>query len=248
VTTQTNQIQTGWDVYGSDGEKIGTIDEVGANYVVVQKGFFFPTDIYIPTSAVTSVGEDRVEISATKDSVEGQGWDQPPVADAGAETYAGDTSYETTDVRTTDDAYVGAAPTDTTDTYADTSDSGTIERREEQLQARTREEQAGEVRISKDVVHEEQSIDVPVTREEVQVSSRQVDRPASGDAFSDQDIAVPVMEEDVEVTKEARVVEEFDVDKQTYQDTERVTDTVRKERVDIDETGNVRRDDDRSNR
>jgi uncharacterized protein (TIGR02271 family) len=97
-------------------------------------------------------------------------------------------------------------------------------------------------------VHEEQSIDVPVTREEVQVSSRQVDRPASGDAFSDQDIAVPVMEEDVEVTKEARVVEEFDVDKQTYQDTERVTDTVRKERVDIDETGNVRRDDDRSNR
>ena len=42
------------DVYGSDGEKVGSIVAVYPNYLVVEKGFFFPTDYYIPVSAVNA--------------------------------------------------------------------------------------------------------------------------------------------------------------------------------------------------
>ena len=48
-TFEMSQIQTGWDVYGSDGEKVGDIADVGPDYFIVQKGFFFPTDIYVPS-------------------------------------------------------------------------------------------------------------------------------------------------------------------------------------------------------
>ncbi|MDP9350240.1 MAG: DUF2382 domain-containing protein, partial [Chloroflexota bacterium] len=46
-------------------------------------------------------------------------------------------------------------------------------------------------------------------------------------------------EEEVEVRKEVRVAEELEIDKTVVQDTERVTDTVRREEVHIDQVGDV---------
>ncbi|MDQ3855912.1 MAG: YsnF/AvaK domain-containing protein [Chloroflexota bacterium] len=97
------------------------------------------------------------------------------------------------------------------------------------------------MRVSKDVVEEEQTLEVPVTREEVHVQSRVVDRPVtdSTTAFTEDVIEVPVREEDVQVRKEARVAEELEIEKRAVQETERVTDTVRKERVNVEESGDV---------
>src|SRR3712207_6009969 len=90
-------ITEGTDVYGSDGEKVGSVVAVQPNYVVVEKGFFFPTDYYIPTSAVASYDDGRVYLSVTKDEALNQGWDTEPtgdyVADVGTTTTA--TTYET---------------------------------------------------------------------------------------------------------------------------------------------------------
>ena len=47
-STESSQINVGDDVYGSDGDKVGTVAEVQPSYIVVEKGFFFPTDYYIP--------------------------------------------------------------------------------------------------------------------------------------------------------------------------------------------------------
>ncbi|MDQ3554080.1 MAG: YsnF/AvaK domain-containing protein, partial [Chloroflexota bacterium] len=55
------------------------------------------------------------------------------------------------------------------------------------------------------------------------------------DAFSGESISVPVMEEQVEVRKVPRAVEEVEISKVQTQDTEVVSDTVRKEQVDIDQ-------------
>ena len=202
---QAGQIETGWDVYDSNGDELGDVSDVGPNYIVVEKGWLFPTDIYIPTSAIASVAPDRVQLNLAKDAIENQGWSEPPQAAAGYATDA------------------------------------TLERREERLDVGKQAVQTGEVRIAKEVVEQEESVDVPVTREEVQVTSRQVDRPATGEAFQDAEVAIPVSEERVTVDKEARVVEELDVDRVARQDTERVTDTVRREEFRIDEEGDVRR-------
>ena len=48
-------LQNGMDVYGADDAKLGTIHEVRDNYFIVEKGFFFPKDYYIPVSAIEGV-------------------------------------------------------------------------------------------------------------------------------------------------------------------------------------------------
>src|SRR5687767_6253014 len=77
-TTESNQINVGDDVYGSDGDKVGTVADVQSSYLVVEKGFFFPTDYYIPMSAVTSAGNGQVQLNVAKDAALNSGWDTVP--------------------------------------------------------------------------------------------------------------------------------------------------------------------------
>ncbi len=117
-----------------------------------------------------------------------------------------------------------------------------VQRYEEELVAEKTPRKVGEVRISKDVVEEEQELEVPVRREAVRVRRRVVDRPAAdtSEAFQREGaIEVPVREEDVEITKGVRVAEELEIEKRAVQDTEQVTDTVRKERIDVQQEGDV---------
>jgi uncharacterized protein (TIGR02271 family) len=213
-----DQLQAGWSVHDRDGEKIGDIEEVGQNYLLVQKGLFFPKDLYIPMSYVTAADarDSSVTINASKHEVETLGWDGPPAE--------GD--WDTTR---------GAAS-------ASQEDSVTIPLREERIEAERRQRDAGEVNVGKRVVEQQQDFEVPVTREEVDITRRRVDRPAdAGDAIVDdgETVRVPVRAEDVDVRKNARVVEEVQVSKRPVTETKRVSETVRREEVDVDETGDV---------
>jgi uncharacterized protein (TIGR02271 family) len=123
----------------------------------------------------------------------------------------------------------------TTATATDTDDHDVIERREERLVVDKDVEKAGEVRIGKNVVEDRQAVDVPVSREEVNLERRAVDRPATGDSLTDESIDVPVYEERVKTGKEARVVEELEVGKTATTDTKRVEDTVRREEFEIED-------------
>jgi uncharacterized protein (TIGR02271 family) len=114
-----------------------------------------------------------------------------------------------------------------------------IQLHEEQLHARTRPVETGEVKVTKDVVAEEQSIDVPVRREEVYIERQPVDRPATGADFQREEIRVPVREEQVQVDKTAVVREEIEVGKRPVQETEHVSDTVRREEAHIERSGDV---------
>jgi uncharacterized protein (TIGR02271 family) len=112
----------------------------------------------------------------------------------------------------------------------------TIDVHEEELTASTRPVERGEVRINKEVIEEQQTLEVPVTEEEVEVTRRRVDRDVTVDdhAFEEGTIEVPLRGEEVDVEKRARVVEEIDVDKTARTHNERVTDTVRREEVNIE--------------
>src|SRR5919204_2840532 len=58
-----------------------------------------------------------------------------------------------------------------------TAEEGTLQLREEELQARKTPVETGQVTLGKDVVEEQKTVEVPVTREEVYVERRAVDRP-----------------------------------------------------------------------
>jgi uncharacterized protein (TIGR02271 family) len=214
--TSTN-IMTGAEVFGADGEKVGTVAAVYPGYIVVEKGFFFPTDYYIPMSAVASADNNQVYLNLAKDAALQSGWDAQPTD---LETASFDTSL-TTDM---------------------TDEEIRVPVMEEELTATVRAQEAGAVRIEKDVVTEQRTLDVPVTEERVRVERRVVDRPVSAaDAasFEDTVIEVPLRSETVDVQKQARVAEEVVVSKEAVERTERVSDTVRKEEVFVDEDATV---------
>ena len=213
--TYATQIRQGLSVYGSDGEKIGEVSGVADNYFVIEKGFIFTTDIFVPLSAVANVDEDGLRLSMTKDQVENEDWSEAPA----------EGSY--------DDAGDRTASYDS----ADASDTDRLERREERLTVDKTTQEAGRVSVGKHVEEDRQSVDVPVEREEVTLERHAVDRPATGDTLTEDSIDVPVYEENVETGKEARVVEELEVGKRTVTDTEHVEDTVRREEFDIDDDG-----------
>lgn len=134
-----------------------------------------------------------------------------------------------------------------TETNSDTEEER-LRLHEERLNVDKERVQTGEVNVSKHVVEDQQSIEVPVEREEVYVERRKVDHNASGtDAFVDENdsIHVPLSEEKVVVSKEDVVSEEIVVGKRKVRDTETVSETVRREEADIDEGTDTRTDVDR---
>src|SRR5829696_8027238 len=223
-----NQINVGDDVYGSDGDKVGTVAEVQSGYIVVEKGFFFPTDYYIPMSAIASAGDGQVNLNVTKDAALNSGWETVP-----------DTGTVLTDVDI--NATGGARSPGQTEIGAyevAAEDELRIPVMEEELTATVREQEAGAVRIEKRVVEEDRVLEVPVTDEQIRVERRIVDRPVGVNetqAFEEIVIDVPVTSEQVELQKQARVAEEIVVSKEATQRTERVSDTVRREEVYVDE-------------
>lgn len=244
----TFDIREGMDIIGSDGEKIGSVDHFEGDDIVV-KGGLFSGDQVIPISAIAQADADQAYLNVTKDAAQNGQWL------AETETMTGTQTTMATDqtLGTTGSTYADTTPGGTMDrdqqpfthdqdssrTHVNEDDDIKVELAEEELSARKRGVDRGDVRIDKTVVAEEQTLDVPVTEERVNVSRRSVDRGVSADdtAFEGGTIEVPVRGEEVDVRKDARVTEEIDISKDAVQETERVTDTVRREEAQIDESG-----------
>ncbi len=227
---QGSEIPAGTEVFGADGEKVGAVAAAYPGYIVVEKGIFFPTDYYIPTSAIASYDGDQLYLSVPRDAALQSGWDAVP-ADLETATFGTTMTTDTTDMT------MGTARVDAARGSGD--EEIAIPVREEELTATVRAQEAGAVRIGKDIVTEQRSIDVPITEERVRVERRVVDRAVNADdaeAFTDTVIEVPLRSEVVDVQKTARVTGEVVLNKEAVERTERVTDTVRREEVFVDES------------
>lgn len=71
-------IDVSWTVYAADGEKVGTIDEVHPQYLVVGTGLIFHRERYIPVSAITVVERDAVYLNVSSGEIDERGWQQLP--------------------------------------------------------------------------------------------------------------------------------------------------------------------------
>ncbi|MFN8665103.1 MAG: PRC and DUF2382 domain-containing protein [Thermomicrobiales bacterium] len=242
----TTPVQIGDDVYGNDGDKVGTVADVQPTYLVVEKGFFFPTDYYIPFSAITQVNDGQVVLNVSKDTALHSGWDTVPEATNDA-IMTGDRGWDlasevaaTDRVLAEDTGRVNAGVPRQAAYEATSEDEIVIPVREEELTATVRETEAGAARIQKRVVAEDRVLEVPVTEEQIRVERRVVDRPATAidaDAFQETVIDVPLTQQEVELRKQARVAEEVVVSKEAIQHTEQVRGTVRREEVDVVDEG-----------
>ena len=102
--------------------------------------------------------------------------------------------------------------------------------------------QRGEVRLRKEVVTENQTVEVPVTREELVIERTTPSgdaRANAGEIGTDEEIRVPLSEERARVEKQPVVNEEVRVGKRAVQNTERVSQDVRHEELRVDKDGDV---------
>lgn len=275
------QIRPDMDVLASNDEKVGDVDRLEGDYIVVKKGFFFPTDYYIPTSAIASIGEDRLYLTETKETMRDQGWDTaPPAGAVRGGTLSNDTSPQPHIGMSYDDERAAGIDTaaipeehladhnhdhnhqeerverdlpfphyaDHAQSHIDDTGSDTIRvpLTEEELTATRRSVDRGAVRVEKDVVEEDRSLDVPVIEEEVHVARRRVDCDVEPEetAFEQETLEVPVRGEEVDVRKRACVTEEVDVAKKPVERTQHVTGKVRREEAHVEDASGTVADDD----
>jgi len=117
-----------------------------------------------------------------------------------------------------------------------------VQRSEEELRAGTREREAGSLNVRKRVRTDREQVRVPVKHEEVNVERVPVNEEASGAEIGEDEVSVPVVEEEVVTDKRAVVKEELNIRKDVVEDEEVVEEDVRKEEVDVDDETTGRRD------
>jgi uncharacterized protein (TIGR02271 family) len=131
------------------------------------------------------------------------------------------------------------------DTSGPTTDSA-MTRSEERLHVGTQRVEAGRARLRKYVVTENQTVTVPVSREEVHVEREPITDANIGDALdgpaiSEEEHEVTLHAEQPVVEKEAVPVERVRLDTETVTEQRQVSDSVRKEQIELDTDGANRR-------
>ncbi|CAA9478432.1 MAG: hypothetical protein AVDCRST_MAG05-1118 [uncultured Rubrobacteraceae bacterium] len=116
-----------------------------------------------------------------------------------------------------------------------------VQRSEEELRAGTREREAGSVKVRKRVRTDRESIEVPTRHEEVSVERVPVSGEATDAQIGEDEVDVPVTEEEVVTDKRAVAKEEVRLRKDVVEGTEVVEDDVRREEIDVEDS-TTRRD------
>jgi len=131
------------------------------------------------------------------------------------------------------------------DTSGPTTDDA-MTRSEEELHVGTTQQEAGRTRLRKYVVEDEVTQTVPVKREEVRIEREPITdanagNATDGPAISEEEHEVVLHEEEVVTEKRAVPKERIRVDKETVTDEQQVSETLRKEEVDIEGEGRSER-------
>jgi uncharacterized protein (TIGR02271 family) len=233
------------EVVGSDGEKIGKVDEVyldTANgepeWLSVNTGLFGMKSSFVPLQGADPSG-GSVRVAYTKDQVK----DAPniaPDAELSAEEEQRLCSHYGLDY---DAAHSGNGVADHEepvgrDTSGPETDSA-MTRSEEEVNVGTREREKGRARLRKYVVTEEVTKTVPVRKEKAvlerePITEGNVDAAMDGPAISDEEHEVTLSEEEVVVEKKAVPKERVRLDKETEVSEEQVSEEVRKEQIEAE--------------
>ena len=116
-----------------------------------------------------------------------------------------------------------------------------LTRTEEELRVGTRSVEAGEVVVGKHVETEHKQVPVNLKREEIVIERRPVDRDAREADIREDQIRVPLTEEEAVVDKRPVVKEELVIGKRVVEEQKTVDTDVRREEFDIDESGSKTR-------
>jgi uncharacterized protein (TIGR02271 family) len=247
----------GQDMVDNDGDKIGTIEEIYLDaetdepeWAVVKTGLFGNKSSFVPIGDASD-GDGGVRVPFAKATVK----DAPRIDPDGrlsqeeeralyqhyGRDYAGfsgpggsgvlDGEGETHDRETADVGHDTSGP--------NTDDAMTLS--EEELRVGTTERETGRVRLKKYVVEDEVTQTVPVRREEVRVEREPItdanrDAALDGPEISEEEHEVVLRAEEPVAEKRTVPKERIRLEKDVETGEETVSDTVRSERADVDDS------------
>ncbi|MCT8136481.1 YsnF/AvaK domain-containing protein [Anaerobacillus sp. CMMVII] len=127
------------------------------------------------------------------------------------------------------------------DRVADTefaTDEAHLDLREEELDIHKNRVETGDVVLHKDIIEEEQVVNVPVSHDQVVIERRAVDRQPTTEPITDEEtVHIPVTAETVEVGKHTVVTGEISAHKRSVEETQQVRDVLHKEVADVETQG-----------
>jgi uncharacterized protein (TIGR02271 family) len=241
------------------GDKLGTIDAIYLDdetgqpeWATVTSGLFTATTAFVPLAQAQDTG-DSVQVPYDKDQVKNAPTMQADgnlSQDEEAELYRHyglDYSQHRSDSglpageRDRDRDGIDDHVQDTAvgrDTSGPTTDDA-MTRSEEELRVGTQTRERGRARLRKYVTTEQQTVTVPVSREEVRVerepiTDANIDDATSGPAISEEEHEVTLREETPVVEKRAVPRERVRLDTETVTDERQVSEEVRKEQIQVD--------------
>lgn len=225
----------GRTVYSSDGEKIGEVEEIFVDdqtdrveWVGIGTGLFGKR-VLVPTEGLADQGQDYT-VPYSKDQVK----DSPSIDDDDISQQTERDLYAHYGLGYSKEESDTGLPTGG-QARSTAGEGDEIVRSEEELQVGKRDVETGRARVRKWVETEPASMDVDLQRETARVSRERIDEPVSDAEFGEDEIDVPLREEQPVVAKQAVAKERITVDKDVETERQTVGDEVRKERVDVDE-------------
>jgi uncharacterized protein (TIGR02271 family) len=240
-------------IYDQYGERIGPLSDLFVDennepeYVGVETRLPANRSVLVPAEAITV--DDRLRrmvVSHPRSLVEtapslGHEDEVTPEFERRVRAHYGLEAEERAGALYTDAAEpTGVQSTDPApDVSGHEEDDVRVRRSEEEIRVQTREREAGEIRVRKRVRTERERLSVPKKRVEVTVERVPVEGtvPAGDEAaqIGEEDIMVPVVEEEIVVEKRPVVKEEIRIRKEVVEDVEVVEEVVRREEVEIDD-------------
>ncbi len=234
----------GLTVYGPNEEKIGKVADVyqstegsDGTFVTVSTGLFGSSASFIPLSDARMEG-DRLVVPYDKDLVK----DAPRVEDDEELTAPEeDRLHQHYSNASTQSA---PPPPPAAGSGHDTSGPNTddaMTRSEERLQVDTQQVESSRARLRKYVTTSTETVQVPVRKETLSVEREPITdanagQALDGPAISEEEHEVVLTEERPVVTKEAVPVERVRVGKQVETEQATVSEDVRQEQIDLDES------------
>jgi uncharacterized protein (TIGR02271 family) len=213
----------GWNVVGRDGRSLGKVRDL-----VVDTSAMKVRQLIVDPDAGSMGGRSEHE-SMLLDihDVDVRSDTHQVVASetSSGQRYSTGTDYDRSSAATADYGRSTAFP----------AGERSLTRSEEDVDIGKREVSSGEARVSKHVETERVSTPVTRRREEAVVERRPVHDEMRGDAsISEDEVRIPLTEEEVVVEKRPVVKEELVVGKRTVEEQDTVETDVRRERFDID--------------
>ncbi|WP_210481152.1 DUF2382 domain-containing protein [Naasia sp. SYSU D00948] len=251
------------DKIGTVGQVFVDANDGHPSWVTVRTGLFGAKETFVPLDEATSEGDtlrvhyDKATVkdapridtdSALSPEEEDELYRYYNLSSSETSTHSG-TDYTDTTGLGTGTGYTDAGTTGYADTTSqvggpghDTSGPNTDEamtRSEERLNIGTERVQTGRARLRKYIVTENQTVTVPVEREEVRlerepITDANAGAALDGPALSEEEHEVTLTEERPVVNKETVPVERVRLDTETVTENRQVSEEVRKEQIDFD--------------